>query len=165
MERNKVVIMLGGNLGDTGAVLMKSIQLLRNSVGTIVKTSSVYTTEPWGEPDQQNFLNQAIVMKTKLSAYQLLTKINEIEEILGRIRGPINGPRVIDIDIIFYNDLVINDLNLTIPHPRFHLRRFNLVPVEEIVPEFIHPVLRKNTRELLELCSDSLKVYIENQYN
>ena len=113
---------------------------------------------PWGKADQQEFLNQAILITTYLDAEALMLQILHIEEKMGRQRMEKYGPRVIDIDILFFNDAIIQDQRLTIPHPQIQFRRFALVPLAEIAPGYIHPVLHTSITELLINCPDHLEV-------
>lgn len=149
---------MGGNVGDTMNNLQQAIELLNKECGTIVQKSSVYETAPWGKTDQQDFLNQAVLLVTNLSAQELMHHILLIEEKLGRRRIEKYGPRVIDIDILFFNGAIIRDPQLTIPHPELQYRRFALVPLVEIAPDMSHPVLDKTITELLMNCPDHLEV-------
>ena len=159
--KQDVILMSGGNLGDVRLALKAVIYELKHAAGEIVVTSSVYSSEPWGESHQPPFLNQAIRLKTNLSPAILLEKCQEIENKLGRTRSLLNGPRTIDIDILLFDDKIIDSPHLTIPHPRMHLRRFNMVPVAEIASERLHPVFGKTMKELLAVCEDQLKVIKE----
>lgn len=155
-----VYLLLGGNLGDREAVIVKTIALLNRKVGTVQQVSSFYETEPWGMFNVQNFLNIALKLSTKLTAIELLNVLIEIEEQLGRKRNPLTieyESRPIDIDILFYGSSVIQSLRLTVPHPRLHSRKFVLVPLCEIAPEFIHPILQKSIFTLLNECQDQLE--------
>ncbi|MBC7826689.1 MAG: 2-amino-4-hydroxy-6-hydroxymethyldihydropteridine diphosphokinase [Chitinophagaceae bacterium] len=155
---NKAYLLMGGNVGDTMNNLQQAIELLNKECGTIVQKSSVYETAPWGKTDQQDFLNQAVLLVTNLSAQELMHHILLIEEKLGRRRIEKYGPRVIDIDILFFNGAIIRDPQLTIPHPELQYRRFALVPLVEIAPDMSHPVLDKTITELLMNCPDHLEV-------
>src|SRR5678815_5421746 len=117
---NVAYLLTGGNTGDRLQYLEKAAEAIKKHCGTIVKCSAVYKTEAWGIQDQNNFLNQAIKLSTKLSPYELLDCLLQIEEQMGRIRKEKNGPRIIDIDILLFNDEVIDARNLTIPHPELH---------------------------------------------
>lgn len=153
--------MLGSNLGDRIHLLGRAIELTEKRIGSNLKVSSVYSTEPWGTQNPLPYLNVAVSMQTSFPAGALLKKILSIEKELGRKRdGNLNAPRTIDIDIIFYENLIIHRKNLIIPHPRMHLRRFVLVPLAEIEPGFVHPVFEITVEELLNNCTDELAVSI-----
>ena len=155
---NKAYLLMGGNIGDTLSSLQQSISILADTHGTILQQSRVYKTAPWGKTDQHEFLNQVVVLGTSLTANELLTGLLKIEEQMGRKRLEKYGPRVMDIDILLFNDLVIEQPGLTIPHPQLQYRRFALVPLSEIAPSIVHPVLNKTIRELLRDCQDQLEV-------
>lgn len=155
---NKVFLLIGGNIGDRLQNLHQAIALLSATCGPVIQQSAVYETAAWGKTDQAAFLNQALLLTTSLTPQELITTILSVEEQLGRRRMEKNGPRVIDIDIIFYNDLVMQVPNLTIPHPQLQNRRFVLVPLQEVAPAFVHPVFLKTITELLEDCKDNLAV-------
>ncbi len=155
---NKAFLLIGGNMGNREAYLDKARQEIERRCGNILKESSVYETEAWGIRDQQNFLNQVLEVETQDSAMELLRKILGIEEDLGRKRELKFGPRLIDIDILFFNSDVVCVEGLRIPHPEMQNRRFVLVPLAEIVPEKMHPVLKKTVTELLQQCPDDLEV-------
>jgi 2-amino-4-hydroxy-6-hydroxymethyldihydropteridine diphosphokinase len=155
---NKVFLLIGGNMGDRLQNLHQAIALISAACGPVIQQSAVYETAAWGKTDQAAFLNQALLLATSLTPQELITTLLSVEEKMGRRRMEKNGPRVIDIDIIFYNDLVMHEPNLTIPHPQLQNRRFVLVPLAEIAPTFIHPVLHKTIEELLAECEDRLAV-------
>ena len=161
-NQNNVILMLGGNSNNTRMIFMQAIDLLTQKNCEIINKSSLYETAPWGIQNQSNFLNQALWIKTSLSPLDLLDSILKIENLLGRVRTIRNGPRVIDIDILLFNQEVINESDLKIPHPRMHLRRFNLLPLNEIAPFWIHPVLNQEISEILINCTDSLEVIVQN---
>jgi 2-amino-4-hydroxy-6-hydroxymethyldihydropteridine diphosphokinase len=151
--------MLGSNLGDRIHLINKAIEQIGEQIGDIVDVSSFYHTDPWGTEDPLPYVNLALSIKTELCPEAVLQNILNIEKILGRQRnGYRNEPRSIDIDIIFYDNLIINEKDLIVPHPRMHLRRFVLVPLCEIEPDFIHPSLNQNISELLNACEDNLGV-------
>jgi len=157
MER--VCLMLGSNLGDRISLINKAIKLIEENVGVNLKTSPVFLTAPWGTDNSLPYLNLALSLSTDKNAEAVLTQILSIEKELGRIRdGSLNAPRTIDIDIVFYGKQILNTENLTLPHPRMHLRRFVLQPLFEIEPDFIHPVLNLSVAELLKSCTDNLAV-------
>ncbi|MCH7517497.1 MAG: 2-amino-4-hydroxy-6-hydroxymethyldihydropteridine diphosphokinase [Candidatus Dadabacteria bacterium] len=153
----RVFIGIGSNLGDTIGNCKIALDEIEN-FAEIVRISSLYETEPVGNEDQPNFINSVVEINTDLSPHELLTHLKSIEDKLGRVRGEKWGPRVIDLDIIFYDDLVMKDDDLIIPHPRAHLRRFVLEPICEIAPDFIHPELETSILELLEKLGDSKMV-------
>ena len=151
-------LLIGGNLGNRKENLLKAISLINEQCGTLTRPSSIYETEAWGNTDQPSFLNQALEISTTLNARQLIRKILKIEKEMGRIRKEKLGPRIIDIDILLFEN-EIHDLRfLKIPHPEMQNRRFVLVPLAEIDPALQHPVLKKTIAELLEECPDNLDV-------
>ncbi len=154
----KAYLLTGGNLGDREKNLMKAIDNINLYCGTVLSASSIYETAAWGITDQPSFLNQALKIKTGLTARQLMRRILKVEKLMGRIRDEKYGPRLIDIDILIYNDEVHNYKLLKLPHPELHNRRFALLPLNEIAPELVHPVLKKTITELLEDCKDQLEV-------
>lgn len=153
--------MLGGNLDDTRRIFEEALNKIVQNAGELINKSAIYVSDPWGEKDQPAFLNQAVIICTTLQPIELLNTVLTIENELGRVRESKNGPRKLDIDILLFNDLVVEEQDLQIPHPRMHLRRFNLVPVAEIAPKRVHPVLNKSISELLSICTDSLNVTID----
>ncbi len=153
----RVFIAVGSNLGEKIDSCKEAINQIAG-LCEIVKISSLYETEPVGNENQPNFINCVAEINTDLSPHELLKRLNLIEEKLGRVRDEKWGPRTIDLDIIFYNDLVMRDNNLIIPHPRAHLRRFVLEPLCEIAPEFIHPEFNLSVSELLTKIEDDKKV-------
>lgn len=155
---SKAYLMIGGNLGDRKENLQQAIILIRKSCGPLIKISSLYETAAWGLVDQPSFLNQALEISTSLSAIELLSSILSIEKDMGRTRTEKLGPRLIDIDILFFNDEVHDLPHLKIPHPELQNRRFVLTPLAEITPQLQHPVLKKNIAQLLEECPDNLEV-------
>lgn len=156
--------MLGSNLGDRIYLINKAIRLIGEEVGSVLGISSYYHTAPWGTDHPLPYINVAISLNTQQSPEKVLQTILSIEKVLGRTRnGDQNAPRSIDIDMIFYENLIINHKNLTVPHPRMHLRRFVLVPLNEIEPEYIHPVLGLTVKGLLDKCTDNLSVNISSE--
>jgi 2-amino-4-hydroxy-6-hydroxymethyldihydropteridine diphosphokinase len=153
-----VYLLTGANLGNRLRTLQQAQQLVAARCGVVVAVSAVYETAAWGKQDQPDFLNQVVVLATDLSATALLTTLLAIEQELGRVRTEKWSERTIDIDILYYGDLVLRTDVLTVPHPLIEKRRFALLPLCEVAPDLIHPVLRKTTMQLLELCTDSLLV-------
>ncbi len=159
MKKN-VYLLLGTNLGSRSTNLQMARSLIENSAGVILESSLIYESAAWGKEDQPDFLNQVIKIHTTFNPYGLLEKLNWIESSLGRLREVKWGERIIDIDILFYEDEVIYDKALTIPHPGVTGRRFTLVPLNEIAPTLIHPQLNKTVSQLLAACEDPLKVWL-----
>jgi 2-amino-4-hydroxy-6-hydroxymethyldihydropteridine diphosphokinase len=155
---NKAYLLIGGNMGDRLNYLKRACNAIISSVGNIVMLSSVYETDAWGIEDQPAFVNQALLVKTSFSPQDLLKQLLATEEMLGRKRTIKYGARIIDIDILFFNNDIINEHSLTIPHPAVQHRRFALVPLNEIAPNLHHPVLKKTITQLLQECSDTLQV-------
>lgn len=153
-----VFLLLGSNLGDRQLYLNEAIEHISNSIARVTKISSVYETASWGKTDLPDYLNQVIVLKTELPALEVLTKILNIENVLGRRREEKWGSRTIDIDILFYGQSVINEPNLQVPHPELHNRRFTLDPLAEIAPQFVHPLLNKNILQIKSELKDNLIV-------
>ena len=143
-----VYLGLGTNLGDRKQNIRKAIEAISLKM-SISKQSSLYETTAWGYTDQPNFLNQVIEVETHLSPLRLLNFLKKTEVELGRVENFRYGPRLIDIDILFYDDLIKTTSRLQIPHPRIPVRAFVLVPLNEIAPGFVHPVLKKTIAELL----------------
>jgi 2-amino-4-hydroxy-6-hydroxymethyldihydropteridine diphosphokinase len=151
-------LILGSNLGDPLSSLQTALEKIKTEVGEVVRSSSVYVSEPWGIKDQPAFYNQVVEIETEFSAYSTLKKLLAIETSMGRIRGEKWGERIIDIDILYFDDQVINTDNLIIPHPGIPGRRFVLVPLCELIPDQIHPVLNVSNADLLQITSDTLCV-------
>jgi len=152
-------LLLGSNMGDRFAILRTAIKTISEQIGVVQRLSSVYQTAPWGFQAETPFLNQVALVKTNLSPEELLAKTQEIETALGRKRTD-NGfsSRPIDIDILFYDDYIIYQKNLIVPHLHLHKRKFVLVPLHEIAPTLLHPVTHKSITNLLNNCTDNLQV-------
>jgi 2-amino-4-hydroxy-6-hydroxymethyldihydropteridine diphosphokinase len=156
---NKVYLLLGGNMGNRAATLERAEARLAEVLGPVRSGSTVYETAAWGMGDAPAFLNRVIEIHTQKTASEILSHCLETEKFLGRTRSEKkNESRAIDIDLLFFNDAVIHCPDLEVPHPRIHLRRFVLVPLNEIAPEFIHPTLQKKIKTLLKECPDKLQV-------
>lgn len=152
---HQVFLGTGGNIGNKHDNFDKVYTFIKNELGAIVKSSAVYETPPWGFDATENFWNMVLIIETEFSATELLQKINKIEDSFGRTRDGVNyKSREMDIDILYYDDEIINTENLTIPHPLLHKRLFVLVPLTEIAPQFVHPVLKHTSLEMLNICED-----------
>ena len=154
MEQHTVYLALGTNLDDRLANLKEAIASLPPQMEVKAK-SGVYETPPWGYKNQAKFLNQVLRVETYLQPEPLLKHVKRLEVALGRKPSFPNGPRLIDIDILFYDDLVLYSPALTIPHPFMHERGFVLVPMMDIAPDFVHPVRKKSIRELASVADVS----------
>ena len=145
-------------MGNSADQLRIAADQLQYRAGKILRSSSIYQTSAWGNENQPDFLNQVLEVQTLLSAKDLMQVILEIEKEMGRIRTEKNAPRIIDIDILFYGRDIIHQPDLVVPHPVLHIRMFVLVPLNQLIPGFIHPVLLKTVRRLLKECPDNLDV-------
>jgi len=157
MFMSKAFLLLGSNLGDRAGAISIAISMLQE-IGNMVSLSSVYQTAAWGKKDQPDFLNQVIILETLLSPDELLKKIMQIEIKMGRVRKNKWAERIIDIDILYFNDDIIVSEHLKIPHPQIQFRRFTLIPLNEIAPDFKHPVLNITSGQMLDRCEDRLEV-------
>jgi 2-amino-4-hydroxy-6-hydroxymethyldihydropteridine diphosphokinase len=155
---NLAYILTGGNLGDRAENLRQARTAIGQQCGPVTSASALYETEAWGLKDQAAFLNQALELRTEMGAKALLDTLLSIELSLGRVRDVKYGPRIIDIDILFFNHEVIELPGLSVPHPQLHLRRFALEALAEIAPGYIHPVFNKSVSQLLAECTDTLAV-------
>ncbi len=155
---HSVFLLLGGNVGEREWMLQQAEKLIGQQVGRLIKKSNRYATKAWGNTEQPDFLNQVLLIGTRLSAQEVLEKVLAIEQQLGRRRHEKWSPRTIDIDILFYEHEVVESEGLTLPHPHLHERRFTLIPLAEITPLFQHPVMKKTMLELLDECGDGLEV-------
>ena len=155
---NKTYFLLGSNMGNSKGRLSKAILQIEKHIGIITRKSSLYVTGAWGNTKQPDFLNQVITVETNFSALQTMQTILSIEKKMGRIRTLKNAPRIIDIDILFFNKEIIDNKYLTVPHPQMQNRRFVLVPLNQLSPNLRHPVLKKSVHQLLIHCPDKLNV-------
>lgn len=146
---NNLFILLGANLGDRLTTLSQARTLISSQVGPVHQQSALYETAPWGVIDQPAYLNQVLRVETALAPEAVLAQTQAIEAQLGRVRLEKWGSRIIDIDLLYYDQLVWQTASLTLPHPLLHERRFTLVPLAELAPDMVHPVFRKTTQQLL----------------
>ena len=153
-----VFLLLGSNLGDRKLLLQQAIKCIEEEVAPIIKQSAIYETQSWGKEDLPDYLNQVVLIQTELPAQIILQKILNIEWKIGRVREEKWGSRLIDIDILFYGNALIDEPGLQVPHPELHNRRFTLEPLAELTPDFIHPILHKNILQLKNELKDSLIV-------
>jgi len=160
MDKKTVFLLLGANLGEREASIKQATQLISEQISPVGAQSKLYETAPWGVLDQPAFLNQVLKIETHLLPKTILRRMLKIEKQLGRERRLRWGARMIDIDILYYNDLVLDTIDLSLPHPRLHERRFTLVPLVEIAPYFVHPIFGKTNKELLEECTDTSEVNV-----
>ena len=149
---NKVYLSLGTNSGNKPINLLKALACIAEKTGKILSISSVYETKPWGFESENDFLNMVVCVETSLTHVEILTLTQSIETTIGRSQKTSLSyqDRIIDIDLIAYDDLIIRSENLQLPHPLFHKRLFVLEPLHEIAPDYIHPVLKKKVSDLIE---------------
>ena len=146
---NIVYIAFGSNIGDRGAAIEEALNLIEQNEMKIVKRSKIYETEPYGYVDQPSFLNGAVEVETNLSCRDVLERLLSIENQIGRVREFKWGPRIIDLDIIFYNNEIYDEEDLKVPHPDMQNRDFVLKPLNDLCPDYVHPILGNTIRELL----------------
>ncbi len=155
---HRAYLLLGSNLSDRAVQLQTAERYINAGAGKVVQQSAVYETAAWGKTDQPAFLNKVICIETSLNPFELLDKLLGIEKKMGRERTERWASRIIDLDILFYDELVYADASLTIPHPGIATRRFTLIPLDEIAGTIIHPVYNKTIHELLLNCEDQATV-------
>jgi len=155
---NRIFLLLGSNLGEREMNLKRARTAISEQVGFISAQSSIYQTAAWGKMDQPDFYNQVVEVMSKLNANEVLEIILGIEMRLGRERKERWGERLIDIDILLMDDTILQTERLTLPHPELANRKFALIPLAEIAPKFVHPVLKKSIEELLVMCKDHLAI-------
>lgn len=158
IHKNDIFLSLGSNMGNRGDNLKMALMCLEQWGILDTHNSSIYESEPFGKKDQPDFYNMVVKARVNCPPADLLTAILAVERSLGRERKEKWGPRTIDIDILYYGSLVVDEKGLTIPHPGIAERKFVLVPLCEIAPDFVHPVLKKTSKELLMVCKDTGKV-------
>lgn len=149
---------LGGNLGNTLEIFKNVYPILEKKIGPILHFSSIYQTKAWGNTQQADFLNQVLELNTELNPQELIAQLLNIESELGRVRKQQWEARIIDLDILFYGNQIIQESNLQIPHPFLPQRKFVLIPLAEIAPNLIHPILKKSIDKLVIDCPDSSEV-------
>ena len=155
----KVYLLLGGNLGDKIFFLEQASELIAKHIGSVIQKSSFYESDAWGFESNDSFINQVLLINTILSPDLLLEKIKSIEKSLGRVRGNVGYvSRTIDIDILFYDDIIVETEDLSIPHKFLHERMFTLAPLKEIASDFIHPQKKQTIHQLHEICKDEVFV-------
>ena len=158
MASESVFVLLGSNLGDRELLVNQACKMMGERCGEIVAKSRLYESEPWGFRAEHWFLNQVVKMETSLSPDALMTELLAIEKELGRDRTtPHEGyvSRPIDLDILYFGDKIIETQLVTAPHPRLHQRRFTLLPLCDVAPDFVHPTLKKTNLQLLDECQDT----------
>lgn len=149
-----VFLLTGGNIGNTNLELSKAASMIHERVGLVRKASEIYRTEPWGNPNQQYFLNQVLEVESVMKPGDIMNTLLAIEQEMGRVRGKKWEPRVIDIDMLLYDNLILESDTLTLPHPHLHERNFVLAPLAELAPDLIHPVLQLSIAQLLQQSAD-----------
>ena len=165
---NKAYIQFGSNIGERINYIQEAVRNVNITVGNIVTCSAIYESEAWGLTDQNDFLNVVSVVETNLTAKELLTALQHIERKMGRVRKTKWEARKIDIDILFFNQEIIEESGLKVPHPCIQERKFVLIPMNEINAGFIHPLLKKNMAALLDECTDKLNVWkydVQNDFS
>lgn len=155
---NKAYLLIGGNVGNRLFYLQMAVTLLDDQCCKVINKSAIYETAPWGNTNQAAFLNQALEISTDYAAPELMLRLLNIEEQLGRKRIEKYGPRIIDLDILLFNDEIYSMPELIIPHAELQNRQFALKPLSDIAGQLIHPVLKKSIQQLLNECQDTLQV-------
>ena len=158
MYMNRAYLLIGGNMGNREKNFTIARGYIERYCGPVIRSSSLYETAAWGKTDQPSFLNQALEIETDLDAEQLMKQVLEIEKLMGRERKEKYGPRIIDIDILLFNNEQYDLPFLKIPHPEMQNRRFALIPLAEIAEDLQHPVFKKTIGQLLNECPDKLEV-------
>ncbi len=156
---NKAYLLIGGNVGNRLLNMKKAASIIEKYCGNIIAFSAIYETAAWGNTNQPAFLNQALTVATTLNATELMNKLLWCEDQMGRIRTEKYAPRIIDMDILLFNNEIHQSAHITIPHSALHLRQFALMPLNDIAANYIHPVLQKTIHQLLLECPDTLNVH------
>lgn len=151
-------LLLGTNIGDKAHNLLQARGYINERIGEILKPSAIYQTSAWGKEDQDDFFNQVLCVQTVLSPMGLLGECLAIEKDLGRVRFERWGERLIDIDILYFENEVIETADLKVPHPELQNRRFTLIPLVELAPDYTHPKMNQTNKDLLAQCTDPLEV-------
>lgn len=161
---NSVWLLLGGNIGNVARAFESACVYMQAEIGLVLRKSHLYESEPWGFEHENNFINQVVELHTSLAAQEVMRACLHIESLLGRVRTKVEGyeSRVIDIDVLYYNSDSIESDIITVPHILLHKRRFALLPLCELIPNYIHPVLHKSNTQLLQSCDDKSVVTIIN---
>ncbi len=155
---HKIYLLLGSNQQHPLKQLALAKKHIEKSIGNVLRVSAIYETAAWGNTNQPNFLNQVVILQSPFTPSDMLQKILTIEKKMGRARTIKNAPRIIDIDILFYNKEIVKETDLQVPHPLLQQRKFVLTPLNELSPNFKHPVLKKSIHHLLRICKDKLSV-------
>ena len=167
MASESVFVLLGSNLGDREHLVNQACKMIGERCGKIVAESSLYESEPWGFQSEHWFLNQVVEVQTQLSPDEMMRQLLEIEKELGRDRStPHEGyvSRPMDLDILYWGDgLIVEGQHVIVPHPRLHQRRFTLLPLCDIAPDYVHPIMKKTNLQLLDECQDTGIVHIYNK--
>jgi len=156
----KAMLLLGTNLGDKHHNLLAACEFISKDLGLLSNHSSIYKTAAWGKTEQPEFLNQVVEIETAMIPQALLKACLSIEKQMGRLRMQKWGERIIDIDILYFDNEIMSTPELTIPHPGIQHRRFTLTPLAEMAPNYLHPVLHKTHQMLLQDCDDNLEVEV-----
>jgi 2-amino-4-hydroxy-6-hydroxymethyldihydropteridine diphosphokinase len=159
MASNSIYLCIGGNLGNREENLEETRDFIMFNIGDILAESPIYQSPAWGMEGAPDFLNQVLHVESTLTLTQLMDEIAELEEFYGRERSAEGyKSREMDVDVLFYNDEIVEEEGITVPHPRMHMRRFVLKPLSDIAGEFMHPVLKKTVTQLLAACEDTAEV-------
>jgi 2-amino-4-hydroxy-6-hydroxymethyldihydropteridine diphosphokinase len=157
-KKHTAYLIIGSNLDNREENLNKAIQSIEENCGIITEKSAIYESAPWGNTKQPAFLNQALTLRTDMSAKKLMKQVLHIERLMGRIRTVKMGPRLIDIDIALMDEEIVHSDGLILPHPHLQDRKFVLLPLSEIAPKAFHPIFNKTIAQMLKECEDVLDV-------